>query len=132
MTYTYRPDTVQIDIDGAPRALRLTLGALAEMEAAFGGEGFEGLAARLKAPSAGDLIIILEALLRGGGAPLSREALAASDLDLASAAAAIAAAFDGLGGKSADGPEAPGKRQPGETEEIAARKASRETPLSAR
>ncbi|MFN3228923.1 MAG: GTA-gp10 family protein [Asticcacaulis sp.] len=47
--------------------LCLTLGALAQMEARLGVSGFEALAARLRAVSAGDLWTVMEALLAGGG-----------------------------------------------------------------
>ncbi|MBI1391782.1 MAG: gene transfer agent family protein [Alphaproteobacteria bacterium] len=96
----FRPDEASLLIDGAPHRLRLTLGALAEIEAAFGG-GLDAMSARLKRPAAGDMLTILAALLRGGGSPLSREALAASDVDLAAAAQAIAAAFAALSGSDA-------------------------------
>ncbi len=117
MTEDVHPHTAHIVIDGAPRPLRLTLGALAEIEAAFGGQGFDAIVARLKAPGAGDILIILEALLRGGGAGLSREALMASDIDLATAAQAIAAAFGGLAPDAEEEDTAqtgaPGKRDAG-------------------
>ncbi|MFN7164201.1 MAG: GTA-gp10 family protein [Hyphomonas sp.] len=56
-----------VTIDGAPRRLCLTLGALAEIEAAFGCTRISELEARLRAPSAADLMVVLAALLRGGG-----------------------------------------------------------------
>jgi hypothetical protein len=80
-----------IVIDGERHALRLTLGALAEIEEAFG--GVEALAGRLAAPRALDLLIILHALLQGGGARLTLEALKGADIDLAEAGRAIARAF---------------------------------------
>ena len=75
------------------RRLCLTLGALAELETAFEADGVEALAARLARPSARDLVVVLEALLRGGGE---------GDVDLsgvgfAEAAGAVAAAFDAAG-----------------------------------
>ena len=62
---------------GEPRRLCLTLGALAELEAAFGLHGWEALSERLRALSPGDLAQVLAALLRGGG---EEEAAAALDL----------------------------------------------------
>jgi len=94
--------TISIKINGEEKPLRLTLGALAEIEEALGGD-VDGLKARLSRPRIGDLLIILNALLRGGGASLSLEALKAADVDLAVAANAIAEAFRAL--------EAPGKPQ---------------------
>ena len=43
----------------------LTLGALAAMETGLGVSGFAALAERLKALSAGDLVVVLGALLPG-------------------------------------------------------------------
>lgn len=54
-------------IDGEERRLCLTLGALAEIEAALGCHSLKDLTVRLKAVSAADLIKVLAALLRGGG-----------------------------------------------------------------
>ena len=78
---------------GVERRLCLTLGALAEIEAGLGVEGAEALAARLRRLSVGDLVVVLGALLRGGG-----EDSLAADLDRAGvspreAAEAVAAAF---------------------------------------
>ncbi len=104
-----RNGDVRLAINGEERTLRLTLGALAEIEAAFGGD-FDALQARLKNPRVSDVILILHALLAGGGAPLAIEALKASDLNLADAARAVADCFGALN----DG-ETPGKpRKAGE------------------
>lgn len=78
---------------GEPRRLCLTLGALAEIETALGVAGVEALGARMRALSAGDLMAVLAALLRGGG-----EGTFAGELDRAAvspveAAEAVAAAF---------------------------------------
>lgn len=48
--------------------LRLTLGALAEIETALQLDGLKALPSRLADPAAGDLIVILTALMRAGGA----------------------------------------------------------------
>ncbi len=96
---------ISIRINNEDKPLRLTLGALAEIEDAFGGD-IEGLKERLARPRVGDMLIVLNALLRGGGAALSIEALKAADIDFAAAAGAIAVAFESLGegpGKSASG-----------------------------
>ncbi len=103
---THHPSDAEITINGEPHKLRLTLGALAQIEDALGGD-FDALQARLKSPRISDVIIILHALLAGGGAGLSLQLLKASDVDLAQAARAIAIAFQALG----DDAEAPGKRQ---------------------
>lgn len=96
------PDEAEIVVNGERKRLRLTLGALAEIEDAFGGD-FEALRARLKNPRVSDLLMILHALIAGGGAPLALDALKASDIDFAAAAAAVAKAFRCLS------QEAPGK-----------------------
>ncbi len=56
-----------IEIDGETRKLCLTLGALAEIERGLGCMSLKDLTIRLKSVSAHDLIILLAALLRGGG-----------------------------------------------------------------
>ena len=56
-----------IMIDGEMRKLCLTLGALAEIEAAHGCDTLKDLSLRLKSVSARDLMKLLKALLRGGG-----------------------------------------------------------------
>lgn len=90
------PGETIIVINGEPRALRLTLGALAEIEQTIGGGDFETLRERLKAPSAGDLLLILHALMVGGGERLTVDLLKASDIDFRAAARAIGKAFRGL------------------------------------
>lgn len=104
-----RGDTI-LTVGGEPKVLRVTLGALAEMEAAFGANDLTSLAARLANPAAGDLLIILRALLKGGGCDVTENALARADLDIKAAIAAIAHAF-ALSGLSANG-ETPGKPRP--------------------
>jgi len=86
----------KICINGEDHKLCLTLGALAEIESALGGGSLEALQERLKSPRISDLLIILHALLRGGGAALTLEALKASNVDIGEAANAIANAFQVL------------------------------------
>ena len=85
-------------IGGAPRKLCLTLGALAELEAAFDLDGWEALAERLRRLSARDLTLVLAALLRGGGEGEAAEALPQTAVDFREAAEAVAAAFAAAGG----------------------------------
>lgn len=78
---------------GAERRLCLTLGALAEIETALGLESVGALAERMRTLSGRDLMVVLAALLRGGG-----ERELAADLDRAAidpreAAEAVARAF---------------------------------------
>jgi hypothetical protein len=78
---------------GQDRRLCLTLGALAEIETALGLAGVEALAERMRGLSANDLLVVLAALLRGGG-----EGAFAGELDRAAvtpreATQAVAAGF---------------------------------------
>lgn len=91
-----RGDAV-VFIDGAPRTLRLTLGALAELETAFEAADMAGLTARLRKLSAADLLVVLGALLRGGGEIETARSLPECDVDPAEAARAIALAFERAG-----------------------------------
>jgi len=77
-------------LGGVERRLCLTLGALAELEGAFGVDTVAALAARLAHPSARDLSVVLEALVRGGAdgaGPLGR-------VDFREAVSAVTAAFE--------------------------------------
>jgi hypothetical protein len=78
---------------GAERRLCLTLGALAELETAFGLSGWEALSARLRDLSPGDLLAVLAALLRGGGEGETAAALPTLAVDFRTAAEAVAMAF---------------------------------------
>ncbi|MGE3142552.1 MAG: GTA-gp10 family protein [Hyphomonadaceae bacterium] len=80
-------------INGAPRTLCVTLGALAELEAALDAPSLAELGARLSALTASDLLIVLAALTGGGGAPMSAAELAAARIAPKEAAAAVAEAF---------------------------------------
>ncbi|WP_428410011.1 GTA-gp10 family protein [Hyphococcus sp.] len=103
---THPRGDVSISINGEEKTLRLTLGALADIEEKLGQGDLSALQARLQNPRVADIILILHALLAGGGAALTLEALKASDLDLGEATRAIAKAFEALGGE-----ETPGKPQ---------------------
>ena len=67
------------ELDGEPRVLCLTLGALAELETAFGASDLMALAARFEQGriSAGDAIRIIAAGLRGGGSAVRDDEVAA-------------------------------------------------------
>lgn len=86
-----------IVLNGETKMLKLTLGALAEIERELGGGDFEALKTRLASPSVADLLLILRALIEGGGGAVTLEILKAADIDFAEAAAAISAAFRALG-----------------------------------
>lgn len=82
-----------MELAGERRRLCLTLGALAEIEGGLGVRGIEALAVRLGALSATDLVVVLGALLRGGGEAAFAERLALEPVDPAQAARAVADAF---------------------------------------
>jgi hypothetical protein len=69
----------EIVVGGERRVMRLTLGALAELEAALGAGGLAALAERFEGGAFGarDLIALLGAGLRGGGAAGAARAAAA-------------------------------------------------------
>ncbi|TNC52799.1 gene transfer agent family protein [Rubellimicrobium rubrum] len=60
---------VEILVDGVPRTAKLTLGALAELEASLGGDTLVALVARFESGdvSSRDVMALLVAGLRGGG-----------------------------------------------------------------
>lgn len=82
-----------IEIDGRAVRLCLTLGALAELEAAFDVVSLAELGERLAHLTASDLIIVLAALAKGGGETVSAADLAAARIDPKAAAFAVADAF---------------------------------------
>lgn len=54
-------------LGGQRRRVCLTLGALAEIETGLGVDGMAAVAERMKSLSARDLMVVLAAVLRGGG-----------------------------------------------------------------
>ena len=94
---------IEAEIGGARRTLVLTLGALAELEAAFGADDMVALAERFGAGrlKARDLIRIIGAGLRGAGEQVTDEEIALMDVEGAAAgyvriaAELIAATFGG-------------------------------------
>ncbi|KQP48102.1 hypothetical protein ASF31_01825 [Brevundimonas sp. Leaf280] len=56
-----------VEIGGERRRVCLTLGALAEIETGLGVDGLAAVAERMKTLSARDLMVVLAAVLRGGG-----------------------------------------------------------------
>lgn len=99
MTQHRNGDTA-LTIDGERRTLRLTLGALAAIEETLGQGDFSTLEKKLERPRVADILLLLQALLQGGGFLISIEALKASDIDLGEASSAIARAFGALEGRS--------------------------------
>jgi hypothetical protein len=98
--------------------LCLTLGALAELEDAFGVDDLGALAARFARgrPSSRDLLRLLAAALRGGGHDLTDADVAALPLagGLPAVAAALAAALEAAFGAEAPDPKDPPAGRTGE------------------
>lgn len=84
---------VRVELAGEHRRLCLTLGALAEIETALAVEGAAALADRLRILSARDLLVVLAALLRGGGELDLADRLDQSAVDPREAAEAVSRAF---------------------------------------
>lgn len=93
---------IAADIGGRKRNLVLTLGALAELEAAFGADDLVALAERFGSGrlKASDLVRIIAAGLRGAGETIDDDEVAAMTVEggapgyVRIAAALIAATFD--------------------------------------
>lgn len=81
---------------GGARRLCLTLGALAEIETGLGVDGLAAVAERMKVLSARDLMVVLAAVLRGGG----DEAVDVATVDPREAAVAVAQAFVASSGQA--------------------------------
>ncbi|HEX7791663.1 MAG TPA: gene transfer agent family protein [Afipia sp.] len=102
MANLYRGE-ISAGLGGRQRTLVLTLGALAELESAFGANDLMALAERFGTGrlSARDLVRIIAAGLRGAGEAVSDDEVAAMTVEggaagyVRIAADLIAAAFDG-------------------------------------
>ncbi len=92
----YRKGDASLAVGAETVTLRLTLGALAEIEDRLGGGDFSELTRRLERPSICQLMILIEALSAGGGRRLSVYDLQSADIDLAEAARGVAQAFAAL------------------------------------
>ena len=97
-----------VEIDGSPRCLRLTLGALAEIETGLGVDGFIAVAERLASGRMRDVALVLAALVRAGGDAAIAERILDARIDPIAAAQAIARVFASAGAPE-DETEAPGK-----------------------
>lgn len=84
---------VLLEVDGRRVRLCVTLGALAELEAAFDVGSFAELGERLARLTAADLITVISALSAGGGSALGAADLWAARIDAKAAAEAVAEAF---------------------------------------
>ena len=85
---------VSLVIDGERRALKLTLGALAELETALGADSLVALVERFEAGrfSTRDVLALILAGLRGGGWQGGAEALLTAEIEGGPVAAARVAA----------------------------------------
>jgi hypothetical protein len=85
---------VELVVDGEPRVMRLTLAALAELEARLEAESLIEMIARFEAGSfkVRDLVALLAAGLTGGGWRVSEAELVAARIEGGPLAAAQAAA----------------------------------------
>ncbi len=85
---------VALEIDGRRHVMKLTLGALAELEAALEAGSLVDLVRRFEGGgfSSRDVIAVLAAGLRGGGSDLDAEALRGAEIAGGPMAAARAAA----------------------------------------
>ena len=86
---------VSLIVDGKERVLKLTLGALAELEDELGADSLVSLVERFEGNrySARDVLALLVAGLRGGGNDVSRSEIAQADIEGGPMAAAKAAAL---------------------------------------
>ena len=93
MVNRWRGD-VAVEVNGQQRVARLTLGALAELEEALGEDTLMALVERFEgsAFSARDVVALLGAGLRGGGAVISDEELMVAEVRGGPIGAARAAA----------------------------------------
>lgn len=83
MTENRRRGEISARLDGREQRLRLTLGALAELESAFSADDLGALAQRFSTGrlSAADMIRVIAAGLRGAGAAVADEDVAAMGCD---------------------------------------------------
>lgn len=93
MANPFRGEVV-LTIDGEPRVMRLTLGALAELESRLESESLFELIARFETGAfrVRDLISLLAAGLNGGGCPISEAELVRCRIEGGPLAAAQSAA----------------------------------------
>lgn len=103
---------IEARLDGRTHRLCLTLGALAELEAAFGDEDMLALASRFEKGriSARDCLRIIGAGLRGAGMDVRDEAVAAMQADCGAAGfvAIVAALLNATFAASSASPDAAG------------------------
>jgi hypothetical protein len=103
MTNTARGETSFLAA-GEKFVMKLTLGALADIESVFNIQNLADLAARLKQFSTSDVAEVAAALLRAGGHTLTAADVLLLPVDLATIVGAIADAFSIIEGTKAASP----------------------------
>ncbi len=88
--------------NGEKYVMRLTLGALAEIESGLGLTSLAGIAERLKQLSSSDIALIAAALLRGGGHDIAANDVMRLPADVGTIVGAVADALSTLSGAKAD------------------------------
>lgn len=108
MAVNARRGEVEATLDGKAYRLCLTLGALAELEHAFSTDDLNGLVERFSSGrlSAGDMVKIIGAALRGGGNPVSDQEIGCMGCDegatgFARIVASVLTATFGVAGRDA-------------------------------
>lgn len=95
MTNNFR-QIATLDIDGKPYNLRLTLGAMADVEDKLDLESIDQLGVLLSnRPKLRYMLVLLECLLMGGKNPLTLDQLKQSDIDISALGEAIAKCVGG-------------------------------------
>jgi hypothetical protein len=82
---------------GKSLLMRLTLGALADIEDGLGLGNIADIADRLKSLATKDIAVVAAALLRGGGIDISPAEVMTLETDVGSLVGAITGAFDASG-----------------------------------
>ena len=102
MTNKVRGDS-ELLAGGKSLAMRLTLGALAEIEDGLGnGGGLSGIAGSLKSLGSKDIALVASALLRGGGTNVTPAEVMNLETDVGTLVGAITGAFKAAGGTKSE------------------------------
>ena len=101
MTNTARGETSFL-ANGEKFVMRLTLGALAEIESGLSLTNLNTIAERLKQLSSSDIAVIAAALLRGGGHDVTAADVMRIPADVGTIVGAVSDALSALGNKEGD------------------------------